>query len=141
MSEVIDLLCLTGGKSVNTPGTSSTTRRENRTSIVSAADHKTYRRVAGKLLWLVPTRPDLSYAAKALSRTLPSPTEDDVAKLEHVIRYLKGTDDYRMSIVPKDIADNGVTFDVATFDDSDWAGCATTRNSTACFLAQQRSMA
>lgn len=118
------------GKWVNATGTSSTTRRENCTSIVSAADRKTSRRVVGKLLWVVPLRPDLSYVAKELSRTLSSPTEDDFAMLKHIIRYLKRTKDHRISIVPKNIADTDVTFDVTTSVYSDGPGCTTTRTST-----------
>lgn len=73
------------------------------------------------------------------SRTLSSPTEDDFVNLKHTIRYLKGTEDYGVSIVPKDVADDEDTFDVTTFADSDWAGCTTTTTSaTECAIHHAR---
>lgn len=139
MSEMIQLLGPTGGKSVNATGTSPSTRREDCTSIASAANYRTYRRVVGELLWLVPIRRDLSYVAKELSRSLSSPTDDDFAKLKHTIRYLKGTEDYRMSIAPKDIADTDVAFDATTFFDSDGVGCATTYEGSQCITTRGRT--
>lgn len=105
-TEMVDLLGPKGCKPVNTTGASSTTRRENGTCILSAVDHNTYRRVVGKLLWLVPFRPDLSYAAKGLNCTLWS-------------RRRTTLPSSRMSIVPKDIADNDDIVNMATFVDCD----------------------
>lgn len=76
---------------------------------MSATDHKTDRRVFEKWFSSVSIRPNLSYDAKELSRTLSSPTEDEFDRLKHVTHYLKGAEDYRMCIVPKAIADNDET--------------------------------
>lgn len=121
-TEMFDLLALRVGNSVNTTGASSTPRRENGTSIVSAAP---------KLCWLEHIRPDLSYVAKELGRTLSSPADDDVvANLKHASRCLESTRAYRMSIVPKDTAGSDDSIVVTTFAETGWAGWTTTRNST-----------
>lgn len=95
---------------------------------VNTESHRIYRRVAEHLLWLVPIRPDLSYAAKELSRTLQPPVQDDYAKMK--IRYLEGTENYRMSIRPNATTTCADIFDITTFADSGWTGCSTTRKST-----------
>lgn len=74
--------------------------------------------------------PDLSYASKELYRALQSPTQDDYAKLKHAIRYTKGTSHYCTPIPPNGTTTDDDTCDVITYLDSDWAGCATTTNST-----------
>ena len=48
--------------------------------------HKRYRRLVGKIQWLAYTRPDISYGAKELARSLQAPTQFDNKKLKHMIR-------------------------------------------------------
>lgn len=96
-------------------------------------DHETHRidrGVVGKVLWIVRIRPGLSYVSRELSRTLWSPTNDDCAGLKHAIRYLKGTEVYRLSIRPEATTPTDATLDVNIHIDSDCVGCATTRKST-----------
>ena len=47
------------------------------------------------------TRPDISYGAKELARSLQAPTRLDNKKLKRMIRYLKGTRYLRRSLQPK----------------------------------------
>ena len=47
------------------------------------------------------TRPDISYGAKELARSLQAPTQLDNKKLKHMIRYLKGTRCSRHNLRPK----------------------------------------
>ena len=63
--------------------------------------HKQYRRLVGKIQWLAYTRPDISYGAKELARSLQSPTQFDNKKLKHMIRYLKSTRYRRHNLRPK----------------------------------------
>ena len=63
--------------------------------------HKKYRRLVGKTQWLAPTRPDISYGAKELARSLQAPTQLDNKKIKHMIRYLKGTRYSRHNLRPK----------------------------------------
>ena len=48
--------------------------------------HKRYRRLVGKIQWLAYTRPDISYGAKELARSLQSPTQFDKKKLKRMIK-------------------------------------------------------
>lgn len=88
--EMVNILGRSNGRSVGTTGTSSPTKRDDGTSHVDSEGHRIYRRAVGQQLWLVSRRPDVSYVAKKLSRTLQSPTKDDYAKLQHAIRYRRG---------------------------------------------------
>lgn len=79
----------------------------------------------------MPIRPEQNYMSKYLSRALQSPTNDGGdAKLTHATRYLKGTEDYRLSIRLVATTTAGATFHVTTYVDFDVAGRATTRKST-----------
>lgn len=74
---------------MGTTGTRSPTKEDGK-SDVDYDSHRLYRRIAGKLLWLVPIRPDKSYLPKELSQTLHPHTFDDNdnEELRHAIRYL-----------------------------------------------------
>ena len=90
----------------------------------------TYRRVTGMLMWLTPIRPDINYAVKELTRGLQAPTKQDYNKLKHLLRYLRGTEDYALAISPKSSTTVGEGVELQIHVDSDWAGCSTTRKST-----------
>ena len=81
-------------------------------------------------MWLIPIRPDINYATKELSRSLQAPTMEDKAKLRHLLRYLKGTEDYQLVIEPRVIPARDACIELHCYVDSDWAGCRTTRKST-----------
>ncbi|XP_019089238.1 PREDICTED: uncharacterized protein LOC109128025 [Camelina sativa] len=54
-------------------------------------DPACYRRLVGRLLYLLATRPDLTYAVNILSRFMKSPREEQWLAALQVVRYLKGT--------------------------------------------------
>ena len=58
-------------------------------SALSSADATTYRRGVGKAMWLTRIRGDMYYVTKELARNLQNPTNEDMAKLRHLMRYLK----------------------------------------------------
>jgi len=62
---------------------------------------------------------------------MQAPTYADFGRLKHVLRYVKGTSDFRLSLCP-DRVDYGPEslLSVLVFADSDWAGCTDTRKST-----------
>lgn len=131
---MVELPGLGNGKRVGTTGTSSPTRKEDGTSRMNADSHRIYRRVVGKLLWLAPMRPDLSYVSKELSRTPQSSAQDDFRQAEardalpqtggELPHVLTTQCDYEMRrYLRRHYARRRV--------DSDWAGCTTTRKSTA----------
>lgn len=52
VQDVIHILGLEKGEPANTTGTSSPTRKDNGTSAICPEDHRVYRHIVGKLLWL-----------------------------------------------------------------------------------------
>ena len=114
-----------------TPGTDSLRKLIDSEELLSPEDHRLYRRIVGQLLWLSSIRPDIQFAVKELSRGLTSPTEDHRTKMKTLLRYLAGTKPMVLTLRPKIIPHSKqTTFDIDTYVDSDWAGCATSRRST-----------
>jgi len=128
IQELIDEFGLTSAKAVNTPGVS--TKSTGDVSELSPDMRIHYMRGTGKLMWLVPIRSEINYATKELSRNLQTPTDEDMSKLKHVIKYLKGTIHYVYEIAPKVVTNMHAPLDIRAYVDSDWAGCRTTRKST-----------
>ncbi len=59
--------------------------------------HESYRNKLGKLLYLAGvTRPDIAFAVSRLAAAAESPRQTDWTRLLRVIRYLKGTQNYRI---------------------------------------------
>ena len=118
-------------KPVATTGTATADRTANATEPLSSEEHKCYRTAVGKLLWLALVRPDLAYGTKEFSRDLIAPTQESVAKLKHLLRYVNGTKDFVQRLRPAMTLSSGdCTLDLDCFVDSDWAGCNRTRKST-----------
>ena len=114
-----------------TPGTDALRKLIDSEELLSPEDHRLYRRIVGQLLWLSSIRPDIQFAVKELSRGLTSPTEDHRTKMKTLLRYLAGTKPMVLTLRPKIIPHSKqTTFDIDTYVDSDWAGCATSRRST-----------
>ena len=68
---------------------------------------------------------------KELSRDVKAPTQESLAKLKHLLRYLSGTRTSVLRLRPNQmLADWKTTIDVVCYVDSDWAGCSKTRKST-----------
>ena len=85
-------------------------------------------------MWLSTTRPDITYATKELARGMSTPTQEHLANLKHLLRYLVGTRDYALMLKPSTTLpkpdEQQVPLELHTYCDSDWAGCKTTRRST-----------
>ena len=81
-----------------TPGTAALRATDEHEQDLSREEHGMYRRVVGKLQWLVYTRPDLAYATKELARALNKPTAQDWKRMKHVVRYLQGTKHYKFTV-------------------------------------------
>ena len=114
-----------------TPGIDALRKLIDSEELLSPEDHKLYLRIVGQLLWLSSIRPDIQFAVKDLSRGLTSPTEDHRTKMKTLLRYLAGTKPMVLTLRPKIIPHSKqTTFDIDTYVDSDWAGCATSRRST-----------
>jgi len=64
---------------------------------VQFADEKTYRAIVGSLIYAMSaTRPDLCFIVTYLSQYMSKPTSVHMTMAKHVLRYLKGTSDYKL---------------------------------------------
>lgn len=86
-------------------------------------DPTIYRTIVGKLIYLTITRPDLSFAAQALSQFSHCPRTPHFAALQRVLRYIKLCPGQGIFFPAAN------TMELTTYCDSDWAICATARRS------------
>lgn len=86
-------------------------------------DPARYRRLVGRLIYLLATRPDITYAVHVLSQFMQSPRTDHLEAAIRVVRYLKGTPG--QGILLKSDCD----LKLHGWCDSDWAGCPLSRRS------------
>jgi len=135
---IISELGLLHAKPTNEPSTNSTSTSVDLEEPVDEETHALYRRMVGKLQWVVVLRPDLAYTVKELARSLTQPTRKDMHRLKHCVKYIKGTLHYRTTLQPQVILSStgDTTFDVHVHTDANWAGCAYTRKSTTGVLVQ-----
>ncbi|GJY39772.1 uncharacterized mitochondrial protein-like protein [Tanacetum coccineum] len=86
-------------------------------------DPTQYRTIVRKLIYLTLTRPDLSFAAQALSQFSHNPITPHRAALQRVLRYIKL---YHGQGIYFPASNN---LELTTYCDSDWASCQSTRRS------------
>ena len=103
--------------------------------LLSDASSKTvdatmYCQMIGSLMYLKNTRPDICFAVNTLSQFLTDPRHVHLIAAKHILRYLKGTNDYGLKYdVNQKITLEGYVY-------SDWAGSAIDRKSTSrCFFS------
>jgi hypothetical protein len=77
-------------------------------------------------------RPDCEFSVKELSRAVQGPTEEDLAKLKHLLRYLKKTANDGLQLKPTHTLCKGTDAEICinSYGDTDWAGCKAIRKST-----------
>ncbi|KAL9813214.1 putative RNA-directed DNA polymerase [Arabidopsis thaliana] len=92
------------------------------------ADAKPYRRLVGRLLYLLHTRPELSYSVHVLSQFMQTPREAHLAAAMRIVRFLKGSPG--QGILLK--ADTELQLDV--YCDSDFQTCPKTRRSLSAYV-------
>ena len=83
-------------------------------------DPEPYRRLAGRLIYLAVTCPDLAYSVHILSQFMQAPRTDHWDAALRVVRYLKGTPGQGILLR----ADSDLT--LTGWCDSDWAACPLT---------------
>ena len=92
--KLLDLMFMKDCKAIATPGAISACPPEQAAQALSPEEVSRYRSVVGKIMWMLPERPDLSFSAKELARHVQAPTVGDYKSLKHLVRYIKGAKEY-----------------------------------------------
>lgn len=100
---------------------------------------KPYRPLLGSIMWgQACTRPDLSFAVNFLARFQNNPGVPHWRALTHVVRYIKGTLDYRI-VYKAEHANAGTGGGLKPYGycDADYGGCMQSRRSTSGYVFLQ----
>ncbi|XP_070020537.1 uncharacterized mitochondrial protein AtMg00810-like [Nicotiana sylvestris] len=86
-------------------------------------DIGSYQRLIGKLLYIIITRPDLSFAVQVLSQFMQQPKQSHWDAALRVVRYGKSASGLGM------LLSTGPINNISAYCDSDWFSCPNTRRS------------
>ena len=79
-----------------------------------------YRCIVGSLIYLmIATRPDLANAVGIVSRYLSNLTTEHMTAAKHILRYIKGTKDYGLTLGPSNKNSHQTPFDLYGYTDAD----------------------
>jgi hypothetical protein len=95
-----------------------------------ATDPTMYKKMIGCLMYLLATRPDMTYSVCLAARYMERPTELHVAAVKRIMRYLKAT--LSFGIMYKCKAEADLT--MQGWIDSDYAGDCDDRKSTSGYV-------
>jgi len=120
---------------VNDSGLASSTRKTSTPGLkervfdetpLDDADHKYYRTQVGRLLFYAALRPDLQFAVSQVSKQVKAPCVGHMICLKRLIRYLGSTLTHVLRLRPR-----GRKLRIEAWSDSDWAGSADRRSTSA----------
>ncbi|XP_019150684.1 PREDICTED: uncharacterized protein LOC109147539 [Ipomoea nil] len=123
MTELLRKAGMDSCKPLATPITAATSTPSVDSSPMD--DPTLYRQLVGSLMYLLVTRPDLSFAVNRLCQIMHDPKQDNWVALKRVLRYVKGTQHLALRLT------GSASPVVHAFSDSDWAGRSLDRKSTA----------
>jgi hypothetical protein len=122
VSRIVEKAGLTGCNPCATP--MEPRLKLSKESAGSLVDATEYRSLVGSLRYLVNTRPDLAYSVGYVSRFMEKPTDEHLAAVKRIIRYVAGTIHLGCRYVKE--GEGGLQ----GYSDSDMAGDIDTRKST-----------
>ena len=102
-SDLLGRYSLEGATTRSTP-TKELGKNESRWQniILDASRTKLYKQTVGDLIWCSMLRPDTSFVVHSLAQSFMQPTEHDEEQLRSLLQYMKGTQQYRVSLgVPR----------------------------------------
>ena len=117
-------LQLEGANALSTPGTRQTAEQVAGDQPLRPEQHTAFRAVAARANYVAADRPDCQFAAKEICRWMSSPTQESLAALKRLGRFLVGMP----RVVYTYKWQSASHIDV--YSDTDWAGCPRTRRST-----------
>jgi hypothetical protein len=127
-SDLISRAGITDNKIVDTP--IEYNNRLNTNDGEPLLDATLYRQLVGSLVYLIVTRPNISYAVHIVSQFMAAPQSLHYATVLRILRYLKDTLFYGLHFSSQS------SLTLQAYSDADWAGDPTDRRSTIgyCFL-------
>ncbi|XP_031091065.1 uncharacterized protein LOC115996058 [Ipomoea triloba] len=120
--DLIKKFGLEGKSSVKIP--MSTSLKLDKNEEGKDVDQTKYREMIGSLIYLIASRPDISYSLDVCARFQSQPKESHFLATKKIIRYLKSTINVGLWY-PKE-----GNFELTGFSDADFAGCKIDRKST-----------
>jgi hypothetical protein len=79
-------------------------------------DINQFQRLVGKLIYLIVTKPDISYLISQISKFMHSPRTSHLDAIDRILRYLKSTLGMRIHFK------NNNSNEICDYFDADWAG-------------------
>ena len=122
--KLITSLGLDGAASRTTPGVKVTREAAEGDVLLPAHKLTPFRAVSARGNFLGPDRPEIQFATKEICRWMSQPSENGVAALKRLGRYLEG----HRRLVFEYPWQEASGFEI--YSDTDWAGCVKTRKST-----------
>eukprot|EP00253_Pinus_taeda_P011278 PITA_11278 len=93
-NEILKRFCMESSKPMETPLVGNWRKEDaNSGEVVEAT---IYKQLVGSLMYLVNTQPDMCYVVNQLSQTMVRPTKLYWKVEKHVLRYLRGTTQYKL---------------------------------------------
>jgi hypothetical protein len=92
-------------------------------------DARTYQKAIGSILYAaLGTRPDITYATSVLGRDAARPSTLHWEPVKHLLRFLRGTSDYKLTIYDPSLGNDSRS--ILCYTDADLGGEAGTSRST-----------
>ncbi|XP_058202632.1 MDIS1-interacting receptor like kinase 2-like [Rhododendron vialii] len=93
-------------------------------------ENKPYAQAVGSLMYaMLCTRPDISYAVSVVNRYQSNPGEPHWAAVKRILRYIQGTEDYKLTYHC-----NGDNLEVVGYSDADFSGDVDDGKSTSAYV-------
>ena len=89
--------------------------------ILDAERTKLYKQTVGDLIWSSFSKPDIGFAVQQLSNSFTQPPDYDEKQLVNVLRYLKGTQHYGISLQPPRRWERAKNLELRAFSATSWS--------------------
>ncbi|KAE8700094.1 vinorine synthase-like [Hibiscus syriacus] len=90
-------------------------------------DKSVFQRLIGRLIYLIHTRPDITFAVHYLSQFMQQPKESHLRSVLRIVRYIKKSHGQGI------LMDSNSSCELNAYCDSDWAACLISRRSISGF--------